>query len=83
MLTNWRLFIKLLLSIVIPLKKAASDEMHDYEYMNSMITLKSMEKINDDASTKKSNTQSTSTRLLLKAKEQHDNIVRSYDDLIR
>ena len=42
--TDWRLFVKLLLTILLPPKTPKSDEPDDYEFVNSMITARTPEK---------------------------------------
>mmetsp|Transcript_13120 Transcript_13120/g.28340 ORF Transcript_13120/g.28340 Transcript_13120/m.28340 type:complete len:306 (-) Transcript_13120:172-1089(-) len=43
--TDWKLFIKLLLTILVPLpKQSQTEELPDYEYMNTMIATKTPEK---------------------------------------
>ena len=80
-LTDWKLFIKLLLSIVVPPQKTSSNEMHDYEYVNSVIASKTPGK-NTKANTSKSGNRSNSAQLPLNAIQRRDNIVRCYNDLI-
>ena len=43
-MTDWKLFMKLLLSVVLPPMKPKSDEMHDHDYINTMIKSKSPDK---------------------------------------
>ena len=44
-LTDWKLFTKLLNSITLPPKQVASDESYDHEYINSTTTAKTPDEI--------------------------------------
>ena len=78
--TDWRLFIKLLLSILLPSRLPSSDEIHDHEYVNSMITPRSPEGRDSNRS---SDANATNTHTApLSQYVIRNNVVQAYKDLI-
>ena len=78
MFSDWRMFIKLLLSIVIPLT-SVSKEIPEYEGLNSLIVSKSP--VKRPVHQKESSIASPSAPLSKTAR--HNNIVDGYNDLVK
>jgi len=76
-MTDWKLFVKLLLSMLRPNDKNA-DELADHAYVNSMITNRTPEKRSEQPTEK----QPTVQFAPLSRSERHNNLVQQYNDLI-
>ena len=68
--TNWAMFVKLLLSILLP-PEVESEEVADHDYINSVITARSP----DTRGEREKQTSQVRLRAALTAYERHDNIV--------
>ena len=76
---NWKLFIKLLISITLPPKQVAPDEPYDHEYVNSMITAKTP----DEKNTTTNDRDIPQSEIVpLGRQAARANIVPAYNDLI-
>jgi superfamily II DNA/RNA helicase len=75
---DWHLFVKLLISILLPPAKPTSHEHDDVDYVNTMIESQSPEK----RATRPTVTPSTTRKRPLTRAQRRDNIINSYNDYI-
>ena len=76
-LTDWKLFVKLLLSILAP-QQSAADEDKDYNFANSMIMSRSPKKRNKEPAKQTS----TAKVVPLNKEEKQAVTVQAYEDLV-